>query len=522
MTPHPDARPLLSFVMTGRNDGFMGDFVWRIETAVNILARSADRLGRLSDIEIVVVDWNSDVPLRDVVSLRREAALITRFVTVPGAIAVPRQQDTHFPDSIVINTGVRRARGEFISQTGSDVVFTTATLAALLGVLEGRIGYDLPLQKAFMTGGRRHIPNGIIRRGLALEEFECYLERNAAFFPEERGGPGHAAPTNLMLMHHDLWHASRGFDERFIYWGFNDIDLALRVTARHGFIPLENFGVNSLHMEHWTTPRDYSPQRMFRRLNPVDNLMPHFTPNSETWGLGDVELPPSLIPPREAHRDAELSLMPPTLEELASQIQEPAVANVVRDIVTAFSGLPIPQTDHAALLCIAWVVTRRAPRAFLEVGFRYPHAAALVARNSPGTELFAVVDWERRAVDDGVFYPSEGTSLIFFVSHALRQNGHWAYTHFMRASGSPVDSAHDGITRGGPYDLALVRGGHATPALISTVSSAMRPTGIAIVTDDDPSRCQAVATDVARGWAGSLVIPIAEGCNALVLMPSHP
>jgi len=519
MTPPRDGRPLLSFVMTGRNDGFMGDFVWRIETALNILARSAHRLGRLFDVEAVVVDWNSDVPLRDVVSLRSEAAAITRFVTVPAAVALPRQHDTHFPDSIVINTGIRRARGEFISQTGSDVVFTAAALAALLGVLEGRIGEDLPLRSAFMTGGRRHIPNVIIQRALPVEEFERYLERNAAFFPEERGGPGHAAPSNLMLMHRDLWHQCRGFDERFIYWGFNDIDLALRVTAGHGFIPLENYGVNSLHMEHWTTPRNYAPEKMFRRLNPVDNLMPELMPNDENWGIGDVALPSQMIAPRGSDRQSEESLMPPTLEQLATQIQAPEVAHQAQEVIALFAGLPIPQTDHPALLCIAWVLSRRAPRSFLEVGFRYPHAAALVARRAPGTELFAIVDWERRPLDDGIFYASEGASLIFYVTHTLRQNGHWAYTHFMRSPGGSQHVSQDGIHRGGPYDLVLIRGGHVTPSLLTDVAAAMRRTGVAVVTDDQPDRCRSVAADIARQWHGAVVIPIGEGCNALVLTP---
>jgi len=124
-------RPILSFVMHGRNDNFMGDFLWRLGTTINIISRSAKKLERLKDIEIIVVDWNSENPLHKVVQLVPEAKEITKFIPVPLEVAVPAQKDTHYPDSIVANTGLRRANGEFICQTGSDVLFTTSTLNSL-------------------------------------------------------------------------------------------------------------------------------------------------------------------------------------------------------------------------------------------------------------------------------------------------------------------------------------------------------------------------------------------------------
>ena len=281
-------RPLLSFVMTGRNDGFMGDFNWRLGTSINIMARAAARLGRLEDLEVVVVDWNSDIPLHEVVELVPEAKSVTKFVVVPGKVAIPVQKDTVFPHSVVINAGIRRAKGEFISQTGSDVVFTTSSLSALFNALEGKFG-DVEIKKAFLTGGRRHIPYGLVSRKLPLIEFENYLDRNAAVFPEERGGAGHAAPTNFMMMHRDLWDITRGFDEEMIYWGFNDIDLALRVTSYYHYVQLENFGVNSLHMEHYPKPRDYTPGKTYQKLNPVNDLLPSLTKNGQDWGLNNYE-----------------------------------------------------------------------------------------------------------------------------------------------------------------------------------------------------------------------------------------
>lgn len=515
-------RLLLSFVMTGRNDGFMGDFNWRLGTSINIMARAAARLGRLDDLEIIVSDWNSDIPLHKVVQLVPEAKAITRFIAVPSEIAVPAQKDTHFPDSIVLNTAIRRASGEFISQTGSDVVFTASSLNALFHVLEGRYG-DLPLKNAFISGGRRHIPNTIINRQLPLKEFEDYLNRNAAYFPEERGGAGHAAPTNMMLMHRDLWHSCRGFDEKFIYWGFNDIDLALRITAQHDNIQLEHFGVNSLHMEHWTKPRDYAPEKMFRKLNPVDNLTPEFAPNPANWGLGDFDLP--LVPGEGPEPDIFAGQTEETpwygpLENLGAQLSRPEIQNAVRDVLTHFGHLPIPASEHAALMCLVWCVAMRKPRSYVEIGHRYPHTTALVARHSPGSEFQLVADFEHRAEDDRLFYSREENSLIFFLTNSLRQNGHWSYTHYMQQ-----DQMVDGVKTQsvldfkGPLDLVFVRvNDERLLPSVSDVSKSLRKGAVVIITARSPGLYQQARSIISENNPGNQVVDFGDGLNGMVFV----
>ena len=516
-------RPLLSFSMAGRNDNFMGDFTWRLSTTINFIARSAARLNRLKEIEIVVTDWNSDVPLHKVLELVPEAKEITKFISVPKSIAEAAQKDSNYPDSIVANTGIRRASGEFICQTGSDIIFTASTLNAMLNVIEGKYS-DIPVKKTNMSGGRRHIPNGIVQRRLPLLEFESYINRNAAYFPEERGAAGHAAPANLMLMHRDLWHQCRGFDERLIYWGFNDIDLTLRITARYGFVQLEHYGVNALHMEHWTKPRDYSPEKMFRKLNPVNNLVPEFAPNSNGWGLGDFEIPlvsiestVSDITPKSSESD---STWYGPLELLGNEIGKPEVQNSVREILNQFANLPIPETEHPALMTLAWCASVRKPRSFVEVGFRYPHAAALVARHAPGTELIAVVDFERRSEDDYLFYRKDDTSLIFFITNSLRQNNHWAFTQYLRREQlvdgkitvQPLDLKQ-------PVDLVLIRAkDDSAIAVTGDIANQLRIGSAVIISAASPLLYQKVISTIHSSWPQSRLIPFADGVNGLILI----
>jgi hypothetical protein len=518
---HQTKRPLLTFTMAGRNDNFMGDFTWRLSTTMNMIARSASRLNRLDDIEIVVTDWNSEIPLCKVVELTPEAKLISKFILVPASIAEKSQKDSNYPDSIVANTAIRRANGEFICQTGSDIIYTTSTLNSILNVIEGKYG-EIPVKNANMSGGRRHIPNAIVNRRLPLEEFEAYINRNAAYFPEERGGAGHAAPANLMLMHRDLWHSCRGFDERMIYWGFNDIDITLRVTARHPFYQLEHFGVNALHMEHWNKPRDYAPEKMFRKLNPVDNLTPEFAPNPTNWGLGDFEIP--IVNAEGPEPDIVSGMIEETpwyglLQELGQQLMQPELQNAVRDVLAHFGNLPIPTSEHPALITLVWCLAARKPRSYVEIGFRYPHTTALVARHSPGTELFLVTDFERRHEDDRYFYAKEGNSLIFFLTNTFRQNGHWSYTHYMQQTqvvdGKLVEAELDFK---GPLDLVFVR--VQDDRLLSSVRQAcsqLRKGAAVILTAKTHELFQKAQLIVTEECPIHQIVNFADGLNGLIL-----
>ena len=51
---------LLSMVVMGRNDDYMGNFKYRLSTCINYVARNLKKLGRLDHVELMVTDWNSE------------------------------------------------------------------------------------------------------------------------------------------------------------------------------------------------------------------------------------------------------------------------------------------------------------------------------------------------------------------------------------------------------------------------------------------------------------------------------
>ena len=277
--------PLLSLIIGARNDAYMGDFKWRLGTCLNFLGSSLDELGSASEVETLVCDWGSEIPLHTELELAPEARAVTRFIVVPPDIAVPAQKDSQFPIPIVQNAAIRRARGKFIAQTDSDIIFTPYALERLLKALKGEIPLGLNIEKALITSSRKHIPREITEAKPSLEELETYLNQYGAMLPYDKLIPGLGTPSGLALMHRSLWEACRGYDQSLIHWGWMEIDLYLRVMMKYPWRDIANFGGDLYHIEHYPGQVRIGPPR---KTNPM--LTPQsFSANDANWGLADSD-----------------------------------------------------------------------------------------------------------------------------------------------------------------------------------------------------------------------------------------
>src|SRR5476651_1634421 len=76
----PAKPPVLSLILCWRNDAYMGNSVWRLETTLNYTCDRVHALGREDDVEVIVADWGSEVPLAEVVALGPAAARMVSFL----------------------------------------------------------------------------------------------------------------------------------------------------------------------------------------------------------------------------------------------------------------------------------------------------------------------------------------------------------------------------------------------------------------------------------------------------------
>ena len=120
---------ILSICIVGRNDNYGKDFKRRLQQSVNFLAYSAEKAGVLSKIEILLTDWNSDIPLAEAVTFSPAAASIVKFIEVPLAIARKHNYgNTPFHTTKAINVALRRTSGKYVGMMPGDILISEFTL----------------------------------------------------------------------------------------------------------------------------------------------------------------------------------------------------------------------------------------------------------------------------------------------------------------------------------------------------------------------------------------------------------
>lgn len=117
--------------MAGRDDDYMLDFKFRLETTLNFYGRSIEALEKVEQAEVLVTDWGSSTPLSQSLSLTEAAKRITSFVYVPQEIILRTQDGKDFYHiARACNVGLRRARGRYLYLTNTDQIMSSASLGS--------------------------------------------------------------------------------------------------------------------------------------------------------------------------------------------------------------------------------------------------------------------------------------------------------------------------------------------------------------------------------------------------------
>ena len=274
-------RPLVSFIISARNDDYAGNYRYRLSTSISFLALQAKRLDRLDDVQIVVTDWNSPRPLRLDIPLTDDARRITRFIEVPPELveAVSASaKKVHV--SLAGNVALRRAEGEYLFVGDSDLLIPAPSLEHLLELLAGHSFCDADPSQTLFIAGRAQIPLDAVVQEPDLHAWERFLFRHGHNLETEWGYPGLGTHGSGQLMHRLIVHECRGFKETLTGATWIDAELTLRVTQRYPWRNLAAYGVRVYHQEH--------PCSTYRAGNTYE-VSPTFTVNDLDWGLGQFD-----------------------------------------------------------------------------------------------------------------------------------------------------------------------------------------------------------------------------------------
>ncbi len=290
-------KPTLSLILCSRNDNYMGNPRWRLQTTLNYTAQVIFELGRQNDVEILVSDWGSQVPLKDAITLSPAAASLVSFIQVPVETARVLQKDSPFAEVLALNTAVRRSRGQYIGRIDQDTLVGERFFKYFFDIHAGRRQLDVPLEKALLFANRRSIPYRFAARCLPLEYIDRYVRLYAHKMPVWNQNNltqnlFWSSYVGIWLLHRDLWDACSGYDERLIYYNWMETDMILRLKQYHPVIDLgEKTAYDFYHLEHYSPDR-YKATRPHDMRNPdmdVNGDPETIKPNPPDWGLVDYD-----------------------------------------------------------------------------------------------------------------------------------------------------------------------------------------------------------------------------------------
>ena len=289
-------QPILSLILCSRNDEYMGNSRWRLETTLNYVADQVEVLGRGKDVEVLIADWGSEIPLREVLRLSPAAGRIASFILIPPEIARPLQKDSPFPEVLALNAAARRARGAYIGRIDQDTLVGRRFLEVFFDVYEGRQKIEVPLERALLFSNVRLVPYRFAVRCPPIWAVEQFIERFGGMLRVEVNFNAPARFYNhsvgIWLLPHAIWHECGGYDEEMLYMNGMEIEMIDRLFQKYAIVNLGKvIRYDFYHLEHY---HPFVPRRssVYRKTNRYmrDAQKGIFRPSGENWGLAQYSL----------------------------------------------------------------------------------------------------------------------------------------------------------------------------------------------------------------------------------------
>ncbi len=282
---------LLSIIAHSRNDDYMGNVCWRMQTCLNKWGKNLEELN-VNDVEIVFCDWGSKTPLKDTLHLGPEIRKRLKYVFVDHNTAKSVEGDSEYSSVHATNTSARRCVGKYLIYLDIDVYFSKETFNTLINYLrDGNIGTN-SLSNTFYWASRYHVPKVFNDKRPTIDELDDYSSKHYSEFKHDILNPHNfMGATCALVISRDMWNDAGGVDESLKYWGTSDIDIHRRLCMKYKFGgDLEHYGMRFFHLEHYSTHNRNRELENPRKANPPANPS-QFNPNGEAWGLRDMQLP---------------------------------------------------------------------------------------------------------------------------------------------------------------------------------------------------------------------------------------
>jgi len=290
-SPRADS-PLISIVLTGRNDGYGGDFLARFFRTLRFNHRELTRRG--ITYELVFVEWAPPPDSPRLFDLVFEAVPDLDRAACAWYEVDPRYQQEMslnpwlpYLEFVAKNVGVRRARGRFVLTTNCDVFLGRTMLDVFEHeALRPGVVYRAPRHDITLADDRRDVDWDVLEDPDILTRPVKPLK--PPFFA---GGTG-----DFLMLDRESFHRLRGFNQIYRLARFS-IDRNFLVKALSSGLTIEEIGGPVYHVSHEGSFRDNrrtydgrEHESHWGRLRWHARGVIYVNPRS--WGLADAPITP--------------------------------------------------------------------------------------------------------------------------------------------------------------------------------------------------------------------------------------
>jgi len=307
-------KPYMSFVIIGRNDNYAEGYMYRLQIFINHLVYLCERFKLPA--EIIVVEWNppkeNNMLYEELIIPKDRKYVSIRFIEVPNKIhkKLKNSDKIHFFEFIGKNVGIKRAMGDFVLVTNTDIIFNEKMIQTFSerwlkdGVYYRANRYDMPVSipsslkmnkvSSFCKANWHHCWSprfGHYLRKPTLKDFIRIPSRTAlkyfSYFSYLRYHGG--APGDFMLLSKKGWNSVRGFPETSFQRGLLDGYTSIQIISDNNKFKILD-GTRTYHQYHKISPMCYGKEQEKEYLKDARKMLEEekaIIENSSDWGLGN-------------------------------------------------------------------------------------------------------------------------------------------------------------------------------------------------------------------------------------------
>ncbi|CAK0768748.1 conserved hypothetical protein [Gammaproteobacteria bacterium] len=381
------ATKLLSIVLCGKNDNYLGDFKYRIQSAINYAGINCTKAGFQDMVEILIVDWNSDTPLSQELKLLPDAYDMCRYVEVPSGVASSYHLNgRQFNTEAAANAGLRRSMGRYAMFVPADILLTETLFRNLMAILSKQVQTTFNPAKTALYLDRKIIPWQIVEKKFTLQEWDRYIQLCGRNLFHDRYYIGLNGGYGGLLLHRDLWAECQGFAENNDGWAITDTEWGLRINQKYAGVSLASLGVMLYDMSQKPSSM---LQRKPGRLVTYSNQLHR---NNPGWGLGNYDLKQTKgIPGIPTTAPPALFIRP----DPAAAMEK--IRDVATNLVPKLPGaaqIPSGSAEQILLASLAWYCTTYLPIRYLEFNCHAGLSTLAFAGLCPYGEIYSIDDYE--------------------------------------------------------------------------------------------------------------------------------